>query len=74
MIEDRRCLYTTDEDIKDLSLDEIRYLKRIKPLYLSPIKVSHQIKINVNILRTKIVGDIGFRIKKIFKNHGMYED
>ena len=70
---DRRCTYFEDDDIEDLSLEELRTLKRITPLSLSPIKISHQSNINVHIPTTEIVGNMGFKFKIFFKGHDVFE-
>jgi len=74
----RRCWYNADDDWEDLSLCQLRKLKRLTPIFLSPIKDKiHTLKKlkefklpSVNNIK---IGDIGFRFKKDFIGYGIFE-
>ena len=74
----RRCWYSADNDWEDLSIKQLQKLKRVTPFFLSPRK-DHRHKLKklkeFKLLRVDNVkiGDIGFRFKKDFDGHGIFE-
>ena len=68
---DRRCIYS-DGDIEDLSLKDIGKYNSLK--FLTPVKkIENKIeKIRIPITKIK-VGDIGYKFRKSFKGHGIFE-
>ena len=68
---DRRCIYS-DGDIEDLSLKDIKKYNSLN--FLTPVKKieNKPVKIRISVNKIK-VGDIGYKFRKSFKGHGIFE-
>ena len=73
----RRCWYSASNDCEDLSISQLRKLKRVSPFFLTPIKNHKKLKkwkeFKLPSVDNVKVGDIGFRFKKYFNGYDIYE-
>ena len=73
----RRCWYSADNDCEDLSISQLKKLKRVTLFFLTLIKSNDKLKklkeFQLPSVDNVKVGDIGFRFKKYFNGYGIFE-